>query len=91
MAATESPEQRTPRRRWPQAEKRRIVELTLRAGASLAAIALEHGVHPTSLNHWKALYRAGKLDAQVKSIPRVRGDNYPDRSATTILAGSERG
>ena len=21
----------------------------------------------------------------------VRGDNYPDRSATTILAGSERG
>ena len=71
MAATESPPQRTPRRRWPPAEKRRIVELTLRAGASLSAIAREHGVHPTSLNHWKALYRAGKLDAQVKSTPRV--------------------
>jgi transposase-like protein len=73
MAATESPTQRAPRRRWPPAEKRRIVELTLRAGASLGAIAREHGVHPTSLNHWKALYRAGKLDPQVKSTPRVPG------------------
>jgi transposase-like protein len=77
MAATESPTQRAPRRRWPPAEKRRIVELTLRAGASLGAIAREHGVHPTSLNHWKALYRAGKLDAQVKSTPRV-----PDPAAS---------
>jgi hypothetical protein len=38
---------------------------------SVCAIARENGVHPTSLNHWKALYRAGKLDAQVKSAPRV--------------------
>jgi len=59
------------RRQWPAAEKRRIVELTLRGGVSVAAIAREHGVHPTSVNHWKALYRAGKLDAQVKSAPRV--------------------
>jgi transposase-like protein len=71
MAATELPTQRAARRRWPPAEKRRIVELTLRAGASLGAIAREHGVHATSLNHWKALYRAGRLDAQGKSAPRV--------------------
>ena len=77
MAAKELPTQRAPRRRWPPAEKRRIVELTLRAGASLGAIAREHGVHPTSLNHWKALYRAKKLDAQVKSTPRV-----PDPAAS---------
>ena len=81
MAATESPTQRAPRRRWPPAEKRRIVELTLRAGVSVSAIAREYGVHPTSLNHWKALYRAGKLDAQVKSAPRVPG---PAASATFV-------
>ncbi len=53
-----------PRRQWSAAEKRRIVELTLGAGASTRAIALEQGVHPTSLSHWKRLYRAGQLDAQ---------------------------
>jgi len=71
MTATQEPNERVPRRQWPAAEKRRIVELTLRGGVSVAAIAREHGVHPTSVNHWKALYRAGKLDAQVKSAPRV--------------------
>jgi transposase-like protein len=81
MEASESPTERAPRRRWPPAEKRRIVELTLRAGASALAIAREHGVHPTSVNHWKALYRAGKLDAQVKSAPRVAG---PAASATFV-------
>jgi transposase len=71
MSATKEPKARAPRRHWPPAEKRRIVELTLRAGASVLAIAREHGVHPNSLHQWKALYRAGKLDAQVKSAPRV--------------------
>jgi transposase-like protein len=78
---TESPTQRVPRRRWPPAEKRRIVELTLGEGTSVLAIAREHGVHPTSLNHWRALYRAGKLDAQVKSAPRAPG---PAASATFV-------
>jgi len=81
MASTESPTQRAPRRHWPPAEKRRIVELTLRAGVSVSAIAREHGVHPTSLNHWKALYRAGKLDAPMKPTARVAG---PAASATFV-------
>jgi transposase-like protein len=63
------------------AEKRRIVELTLVEGATVVAIAREHGLHPTSLNHWKTLYRAGKLDAQVKSAPRVAG---PSANATFV-------
>lgn len=62
MASTEVPSSRAPGRRWPLAEKRRIVELSLRAGASIQAIAREHDVHPTSLSHWRTLYRAGKLD-----------------------------
>jgi transposase-like protein len=43
------------------AEKRRIVELTLRVGASVSKIANVHGVHPTSLSHRRTLYRSGKL------------------------------
>jgi transposase-like protein len=66
--------QRAPRRRWALSEKRRIVELTLREGASVRAIAHEHGVNRTSLNNWRALYRAGKLDAKLPGTPRVRAD-----------------
>ena len=81
MAATKAPKERTPRRHLPPAEKRRIVELTLREGASLLAIAREHGVHPNSLGQWKALYRAGKLGAPVKPTARVAG---PAASATFV-------
>lgn len=55
----------------PLAEKRRIVELTLRAGASVSAIAREHGVQPHSVYQWRTLYRSGQLDAPVKPTPRV--------------------
>jgi transposase-like protein len=37
-------------RRWPLAEKRRLVELTLRPGASARAVADEHGVHQNTLD-----------------------------------------
>jgi transposase-like protein len=72
MAAAKAPKQRAPYRRWPLAEKRRIVELTLAPGASTRAIAREQGVHPNSLCQWKALYRAGKLDAPAQSVSRAR-------------------
>ena len=73
MAATKAPKERAPHRHWPMAEKRRIVELTLRPGASLVAIAHEHVVNPNSLYRWKRLYRAGKLDAPAKPPARVAG------------------
>jgi transposase-like protein len=81
MAAKPTPKQRAPRRSWPPAEKRRIVELTLVEGSSLLAIAREHGVHPNSLGQWKALYRVGKLDAPAKPTARVSG---PAASATFV-------
>jgi transposase-like protein len=81
MAAAPAPKQRAPRRSWPPAEKRRIVELTLREGASLPAIAREHGVHPNSLSQWKALYRSGKLGTPVKPTARIAG---PAASATFV-------
>lgn len=72
MEGAKTPKQRAPRRRWPLAEKQRIVELTLREGASIREVAREQGVHPTSLSHWRALYRAGTLGAQASAAPRAR-------------------
>jgi len=71
MAAAKAAGQGAQRRRRQPAEKRRLVELTLRAGASLREIAREHGLHPNSLRAWKALYRAGKLEVPVQSTTRV--------------------
>ncbi len=62
-----------PRRRHLLSEKRRIVELVLREGASIDAIAREQGVHPNSLRQWKTLYRVGKLSAVSASAPRTAG------------------
>jgi transposase-like protein len=62
--AAKAPKQRAAHRRLPSAEKRRLVELTLRPGSSPGAIARERGVHPNSLRRWKALFLAGKLEAQ---------------------------
>ena len=81
MAATKEANSRAPRRQWPPAERRRIVELTLRAGASVLAVARENDVNPNSVHRWKALYRAGKLDAQVKS---TLGSPSPAESATFV-------
>jgi transposase len=81
VAETTAPSPRALRRRWAPAEKRRIVELTLHAGASVAAIAREHGVNRSNLRQWQSLYRAGKLDSQGKSASAVAG---PTTSATFV-------
>ncbi|MHB8153879.1 MAG: transposase [Vulcanimicrobiaceae bacterium] len=54
----------------PLSEKHRIVELTLREGACVRAIAREQGVNRNSLYQWQALYRAGKLGSE--PAPRAR-------------------
>jgi transposase-like protein len=64
MSASQAPRHPGLGRRWPTVEKRRIVELTLREGASISEIALAHGIHPTSLSHWRSLYRAEKLTGE---------------------------
>ena len=71
IAAAKTAGQRVQRRRRQPAEKRRLVELTLRAGVSLREIAREHGLHPSNLRAWKALYRAGKLEVPAQSTTRV--------------------
>lgn len=70
MPGSKASNQRAPRRRLPLSEKRRLVELTLRDGASLRSVAREQDVNRNSLYQWQALYRAGKLNAE--RAPRAR-------------------
>src|SRR5438128_1629718 len=51
-----------PKRQYrPIEEKRRIVEETLVEGASVARVALSHGVNANQVFGWRKLYLAGRL------------------------------
>jgi transposase len=50
-----------PRRRRSAVERRRVVEETLEAGASVARVALKHGVNANQVFQWRRLYWDGKL------------------------------
>ena len=52
-----------PRRRRSAMERRRVVEETLEAGASVARVALKYGVNANQVFQWRRLYRDGKLGA----------------------------
>ena len=51
------------RRMRSNAEKRRIVEQTFAAGASVASVARDHGVNTNLLFTWRRLHRHGLLDS----------------------------
>jgi transposase len=52
------------RQRRSIAEKRRIVEETLAAGASVARVARAHGINANQVFGWRRLYLAGRLGEQ---------------------------
>ncbi len=60
LAPTPSAEPR-PRRRWPVAEKRRIVLESLEAGASVSVVACRHDVNANQVFAWRKLYWDGLL------------------------------
>jgi transposase len=60
MAALSGPERR---RRWTSDQKYQIVLDSLAAGASVASVARDHGVHPTLIYAWRRLLRMGRLPA----------------------------
>ena len=49
------------RQRRSISEKRRIVELAMQPGASIARVAREHGVNANMVHYWRKLYREGRL------------------------------
>jgi transposase-like protein len=50
-----------PRRRRSAVERRRIVEETWEAGASVARIAMKYGVNANQVFQWRRLYSQGKF------------------------------
>ena len=53
--------ERRPRRFRSVAEKRRIVELTLEPGASVALVARAHGVNANQVFKWRRAFDRGEL------------------------------
>jgi transposase len=71
----------TPKRRYLALEqKRRIVEETLAEGASVARIALAHGVNANLVFNWRRLYEKGLLRGRgpAKLLPvKVTAESSP--------------
>jgi len=57
----------TKRRRRSIEEKRRIVEETLEAGASVARVARRHAVNANQVFYWRKKYREGRLGKKQSS------------------------
>jgi len=55
-------------RKWPIAEKRRIVELTLQPGTSVKSVAEEYQLDTSTLSQWRTHYRKGLLE----QMPRTK-------------------
>ena len=51
-----SREAETPRCRWSEAQRRRIVAESYRSGESASAVARRHGVHTSMLFKWRRRY-----------------------------------
>jgi transposase len=84
-----------PRRRRSAEERRRVVEETLEAGASVARVALKHGVNANQVFQWRRLYRDGKLgvpEGAMKLLPvSVADDEELPRPGPTEVASSRLG
>jgi len=61
QAIAEGTPKRETRRRRSFEEKQRIVEETLRAGASVAWVARRHAVNANQVFYWRKKYREGRL------------------------------
>lgn len=57
------------RRRWRLSEKRRLVELTLTPGASVAEISRSAGVNANQVFKWRREYERGELVAHCALLP----------------------
>ena len=85
-----------PRRRRIADERRRVVEETLAAGASVARVALKHGVNANQVLQWRGLYRDGKLGVApggaMKLLPvSVAGDEEFSKPESIEMVASRSG
>lgn len=61
MESTEAKQKQVVRRSRTKQERKRSVEETLAAGATVAAVPRAHGVRPNQEFHWRRLYHQGLL------------------------------
>ena len=69
-----------PRRRWSEAQRRRIVEESYRSGESASAVARRHGVHTSVLFRWRRRYRT-PTDTGAGFVPVVVEASEPSNEA----------
>src|SRR5882724_10890037 len=80
----------TKRRRRSLEEKRRIVEETLEAGASVARVARRHAVNANQVFYWRKKYREGRLgkNQSSKLLPVTLSDISGSKSGRAGYASS---
>jgi len=71
------------RRRRSIEEKRRIVEETLGAGASVARVAQRHAINANQVFAWRKRYREGRLGKSSKLLP-VTVSDIPERKCRHV-------
>jgi transposase len=72
------------RRRWSEADKRRLVAETIGPGATVHGVARRHGVSPSQLFAWRKLYQVGAgLERSVPTLPSVPGFAAVEIAPTT--------
>jgi transposase len=79
---------REARRRRSVEEKRRIVEETLEAGASVARVARRHAVNANQVFYWRKKYREERLDKgpSSKLLPVTLSDSTCGKPAPSSSA-----
>ena len=89
QSAIESAKQEKRRRRSVE-EKRRIVEETLGAGASVARVARRHAVNANQVFYWRKKYREGRLgkNQSSKLLPVTLSDISGSKSGRASSASS---
>src|SRR3979490_2690219 len=79
-------------KRWRRSvvEKRRIVEETLAAGASVARVARRHAVNANQVFYWRKKYREGRLGKKQSSklLPVTLSDISWSKSGRAGCASS---
>ena len=74
------------------AEKRRIVEETLKEGRSVSSVARAHGVNANQVFQWRRLYRDGLLDTagsgnEQRLLPVAVSDEAREDAAGRLATG----
>ena len=83
LVDTKQESKRGPRRRWPEALKRRMVAETHEPGASVSVVARRHDVNANQLFKWIQQYAAVTAGSQAGLVPvEVRAAERPCGSGT---------